>query len=183
MNTTTQLMTADELLKLPRGQHRYELIRGELKTMSPAGSEHGVVIMRLAWRLAQHVEAGHLGETFGAETGFRIESNPDTVLAPDLAFVSRERIPPEGVPKGYWPGAPDLAVEVVSPGDTFTEVADKVAAWLDAGARAVWVANPKRRTITVHRSLTEAITLSAGDELDGQDVITGFRCRVSDIFA
>lgn len=183
MNTTTQLMTADELLKLPRGRQRYELIRGELKTMSPAGSEHGVVMMRLAWRLAQHVEAGQLGETFGAETGFRIESNPDTVLAPDLAFVSRERIPPEGVPKGYWPGAPDLAVEVISPGDTFTEVADKVAAWLDAGARAVWVANPKRRTITVHRSLTEAVTLSAGDEPDGQDVITGFRCRISDIFA
>ncbi|MFN7948910.1 MAG: Uma2 family endonuclease [Blastocatellia bacterium] len=182
MNTTTQLMTADELLKLPRGRQRYELIRGELKTLSPAGSEHGVVIMRLAWRLAQHVEAGHPGETFGAETGFRIESNPDTVLAPDVAFVSRERIPPEGVPKGYWPGAPDLAVEVISPGDTFTEVADKVAAWPDAGARAVWVANPKRRTITVHRSLTEAVTLSA-DELDGQDVITGFRCRVSDIFA
>lgn len=183
MTTTTQLATAEELLKLPRGQHRYALVKGELITMSPAGSEHGVIIMRLAWRLARQADSTHLGLTFGAETGFKVESDPDTVLAPDIAFVSRERIPQGGIPKAYWPGAPDLAVEVVSPGDTFNEVADKVAAWLEAGTRAVWVANPKRRTITIHRSLTEAVTLTVHDELDGQEIAPGFHCRIAEIFA
>ncbi len=183
MTTTTQLMTAEELLKLPRGQHRYALVKGELITMSPAGFDHGVVIVRLTWRLAQHVEATSLGLVCGAETGFKIASNPDTVLAPDLAFVARERLENKERPKAFYPGAPDLAVEVVSPGDTFNEVADKVAAWLEAGTRAVWVANPKRRTITIHRSLTESVTLTVNDELDGQEIVPGFHCRIAEIFA
>jgi Uma2 family endonuclease len=182
MSTTTQLMTADELLKLPRGRFRYRLVKGELITMSPAGSEHGVVIMNLAAPLAHHVKANKLGIVFGAETGFIIEENPDTVLAPDIAFISREHIPESGIPKKYWPGAPDLAVEVLSPGDTTREVEKKVNQWLAAGARLVWTVNPKRKSVTVHRTSDDATTFAETDELDGEKVVPGFRCRVSEIF-
>lgn len=182
MSTTTQLMTADELLKLPRGRFRYRLIKGELITMSPAGSEHGVVIMNLAAPLAQYVKANNLGIVFGAETGFIIEENPDTVLAPDVAFISREHIPESGIPKKYWPGAPDLAVEVLSPGDTTREVEKKVNQWLTAGARVVWTVNPKQKSVTVHHASKETSTFSETDELDGEDIVPGFRCRVSEIF-
>ena len=183
MSTTTQVMTAEELLKLPRGQFRYELVKGELIKMPPAGFDHGVVIMNLGAPLTQHVKTNQLGVVCGAETGFVIERDPDTVRAPDIAFVRRERLPQTGRPKAFWPGAPDLAVEVVSPGDTFEEVEEKVAEWLSAGARLVWVVNPKRRTVTVYRSLTEAAILTENDELDGQEIVPGFRCRVAELFA
>lgn len=175
-------MTADELLLMPRGRARYELVKGELITMSPAGSEHGAVIMNIAIPLGQHIKANGLGVIFGAETGFKISTDPDTVRAPDVAFIRRERIPESGLPKNYWPGAPDLAVEVVSPGDTFGEVSDKVEEWLAAGAGAVWIVNPKLRNVTVYRSLTDVLAISENDELDGQDVVPGFRCKVAEIF-
>jgi Uma2 family endonuclease len=182
MSTTTQLMTADELLKLPRGRFRYELVKGELITMSPSGSEHGAVVVNVTVLVGQHVKANNLGIVFGAETGFKIADNPDTVLAPDVAFVRREHIPESGVPKKYWPGAPDLAVEVLSPGDTAREVEEKVGRWLAAGARLVWTVNPRRKSVTVHRAPKDAFTLSENDELDGEEVVPGFRCRVSEIF-
>ena len=182
MSTTTQPMTADELLRLPRGRFRYELVKGELKTMSPAGSEHGAVIMNLAVPLGQYIKANNLGIIFGAETGFKIAENPDTVLAPDVAFISREHIPASGIPKKYWPGAPDLAVEVLSPGDTAREVEKKVGQWLSAGARLVWTVDPARKNVTAHRASSPASTFSEMDELNGEDVVPGFRCPVSEIF-
>ena len=182
MVTTTQLMTAEELLKLPRGKSRYELVKGELRTVPPAGFEHGAVIINLSLPLGQHVKANELGIVCAAETGFKIASDPDTVRAPDIAFVRQARITPTGIPKGYWPGAPDLAVEVVSPGDTIYEVDEKVEEWLAAGATAVWVINPKRRTVTIYRPQTKPITLVENEELDGQDAVPGFRCRVAEIF-
>jgi Uma2 family endonuclease len=175
-------MTADELLKLPRGRFRYELVKGELITMSPSGSEHGAIVVNLTVLVGQHVKANHLGIVFGAETGFKIADNPDTVLAPGVAFISRERIPESGVPKKYWPGAPDLAVEVLSPGDTAHEVEEKVGRWLAAGVRLVWTVNPRRKSVTAHRAPNDASTLSENDELDGEEVLPGFRCRVSEIF-
>lgn len=183
MSTTIQPVTAEELLKMPKDGFRYELVKGELKKMSPAGFEHGAVGMALAMLLAQYVRANNLGVVCLAETGFKIATDPDTVLAPDVSFVRGERIPESGLPKAFWPGAPDLAVEVVSPGDTAKEVAGKVEDWLAAGASAVWVVNPKRQTVTVHRSTAEATTLGETEELDGQDVVPGFRCRVAEIFA
>ncbi len=182
MSTTTQTITADELLKLPRGEFRYELVKGELRTMSPAGEEHGAVIMNLAIPLGQHVKSNGLGVTYGAETGFKIARDPDTVRAPDIAFVRRERIEQVGIKKGFRDGAPDLAVEVLSPNDTYEEVSAKVEEWLAAGALAVWIVSPKRRNVTVHRSLTEATIFSEADELDGGEVVPGFRCKVAEIF-
>ncbi len=183
MSTTVQVMTADELLLMPKDGFRYELVKGELKKMSPAGFEHGVIGMNLGMLLARYVKANKLGDVCLAETGFKIASAPDTVLAPDVSFVRRERIPESGRPQAFYPGAPDLAVEVVSPGDTKKEVAGKVEDWLAAGCQAVWVINSKRRTVVIHRPQTEALTLTEDDELDGQDVVPGFRCSVSEIFA
>jgi Uma2 family endonuclease len=182
MTTTLQRSTANELFEMPNDGFRYELVKGELRKMSPSGSEHAVIIGKLTMRLGRHIEANNLGLYFGAEGGFKISSDPDTVRAPDVAFVSNERIPESGVPKNFWSGAPDLAVEVVSPGDTYAEVEEKVEDWLDAGTRAVWIVNPKRRSVSVYRSMTDVTRLSEGDELDGGDVVPGFRCKVSEIF-
>jgi Uma2 family endonuclease len=182
MSTTLRQVTADELFAKPGDGFRYELVKGELRKMSPAGSEHGAIIINITFLIVRHVKANDLGVCFGAETGFKIASDPDTVRAPDLAFVRRERVPESGVPKKFWPGAPDLAVEVLSPGDSLEEVEEKVEDWLAAGTRAVWVVSPKRRGVTVYRSMSDAARLSESDELDGGEVVPGFRCKVSEIF-
>ena len=182
MSTTVQLVTADELFLMPRDGFRYELVKGELRKMSPSGSEHGAIVVNITLPLAQHVKANNLGVCFGAETGFKIASAPDTVRAPDLAFVSRERIPESGITKKFWQGAPDLAVEVLSPGDTVYELEEKVQQWLAAGTKAVWVLNPKRRGVSVYRSMSDVTLLAESDELDGGDVVPGFRCKVADFF-
>ena len=182
MTTTLQRSTASELYEMPDDGFRYELVKGELRKMSPAGSEHGAIIVNVTLLLGQHVKAKELGVCFGAETGFKIASDPDTVRAPDVAFVRREQIPESGITKRFWPGAPDLAVEVLSPGDTYEEVDEKVEDWLGAGTRAVWIVNPKRRSVSVYRTMTDVTRLSEEDELDGGDVVPGFRCKVSEIF-
>lgn len=183
MSTTKTLMTADELLHMPDDNYRYELIEGELVRMAPAGFEHGTIVVNFTLALGGHVKANKLGVLVGAETGFKVTSDPDTVRAPDLAFVSRDRILVSGKPKSFWPGAPDLAVEVISPGDTYTEVEDKVHQWLDAGTRMVIVANPRNRSLKVHRSRTEVTLLMEDAEIDGGDVVPGFKIRVSELFS
>lgn len=182
MTKTLQCSTANELFEMPHDGFRYELVKGELRKMSPSGWEHGLVVVNITLLLGRHVKINNLGACSGAETGFKIASDPDTVRAPDLAFVSRERIPEGDPTKRFFVGAPDLVVEVLSPGDSYTEVEEKAEEWLAAGARAVWVLNPKRRGVSVYRSLTDVTRLSEGDELDGGEVVPGFRCKVSEIF-
>jgi Uma2 family endonuclease len=182
MSTTHSLATADELCVMPDDAFRYDLVRGELRRLPPAGSEHGAVAVNIAVVIAQFVKPHGRGVVFGAETGFKIASDPDTVRAPDLAFVRRERIPEQGIPRGFWPGAPDLAVEVVSPGDTYTEVEEKVHDWLNAGTRMVLVLNPRTRTVTIYISHTDVVRLTESDTLDGGDVLPGFTCRVAELF-
>ena len=118
--------------------------------MSPAGSEHGWIVTNVTVPLAVFVKQRSLGRVFGAETGFRIGHDPDTVRA-DVAFVTAMRVGVE-LPPGFFPGPPDLAVEVLSPDDRAGEVLAKVQDWLDAGCRAVWVVDPRTRTVTVYRS-------------------------------
>ena len=183
MSTVARGMTADELLRLPRGKYRYELVKGELLTMSPAGSEHGAITQRLATLLDQYVTAKSLGLVFGAETGFLIAIDPDTVRGPDIAFIHAGRISVGGPPEGYWPGAPDLAVEVVSPGDTAKEVDDKVGEWLGAGCQVVWIVRPRQKTVVVHRAGGQAHTVSVDEVLDGGSLLPGFQCRVAEIFS
>jgi Uma2 family endonuclease len=180
MSTTTPLMTADDLWEMPQNV-RHELVKGELRTMAPAGGEHGAIGSELAGLLWQFVRAHDLGRVFLAETGFVIARNPDTVRGPDCAFVAKARVPVI-LPKKYWDGPPDLAIEVVSPGDTVDEVEEKVDEWLNAGTRLVWIVNPHRRTVTVHRPDKTITIVKPGDTLSGHDVVPGFTCAVNDIF-
>jgi len=181
MSTTTRL-TADQLLRMPDDGYRYELVAGELRKMVPAGWKHGDVGGRLHSLLGHHIVQRKLGKVFFADTGFLLARDPDTVRAPDIAFIHKDHLPAVDPEEAFWPGAPDLAVEVVSPGDTTGEVDDKVRAWLDAGASLVWVVNPKWPDVTVYRSATDIKTLTENDQLDGQDIVPGFLCRVGDIF-
>ena len=182
MATRAKLMTAEELLEMPDDGFRYELVRGELVKMAPAGRVHGKRGNRVNYSLSAHVYENDLGETYLAETGFHLETDPDHVLAPDIAFVSREREEATPDVDGFFPGPPDLAVEVVSPSDRLTEVADKVAEWLAAGTRMVVVVNPRNRTVQSH-TLDGVTELTEADTLDGGDVVPGWRLPVADIFA
>ncbi len=180
---TTQVQTtADELLRLPRGNKRYELIRGELKTMAPAGFEHGTLAALVTGLLFAHVDTQKLGKVTAAETGFKLTSDPDTVRAPDAAFISQARLDEVGPVKGYWPGAPDLAVEVVSPNDLYTEVSEKVAEWLEAGSGMVVVVNPRSHQVFVHLSPTEVKVLGVEDTLEGGDVVPGWQLPIRELF-
>ena len=183
MATTSGLMTADELWRLPDDGLRHELIAGELRTMAPSGWEHGRIVVRVSTPLDQHVEANGLGAVCGAETGFLLAREPDTVRAADVAFVRRERVLAGGDVKSYWPGAPDLAVEVISPGDLYTEVDEKVATWLEYGARMVLVVNPRRRTVVVHRPGGQVRLLTENDEIYCEDVVPGWKLPVRALFA
>ncbi len=175
-------MTEEELLRLPRGQYRYELINGELKTMSPAGHNHGRVTMRIASPLARFVWDNKLGEVFAAETGFKLTQNPDTVLAPDVAFISEERAAAVRQTSGYWPGAPDLAVEVVSPNERRLDVESKVTLWLKHGVKQVWIVDLKHETVTIYKSSTNYITFTGEEEVSADDLIPGFRIAIAEIF-
>src|SRR4051812_26305530 len=125
--STVSLVTAEELLALPTGMgKRYELVAGELRVMSPSGWRHGQIVSNLHSLLGPHIRAKRLGLSFGAETGFRLARDPDTVRAPDFAFISNERLPSKAPTEAFWPGAPDLAVEVLSPSDRTGEVDEKI---------------------------------------------------------
>ncbi len=182
MSTTTQthLMTAEELMKLPDNGNHYELIKGELLTMSPPGDEHGAVIMNLTIPLGVYVKENNLGVLRAAETGFKLENNPDTVLAPDIAFIARDRVGPRVL--GYRWGAPDLVVEVMSQWDSKPKVTRKAELWVELGARSVWVVNPRKRTVEVFRADGERKLFHETDELV-DDTVPGFRIAVSEIFA
>jgi Uma2 family endonuclease len=176
-------MTAEELLRLPTGMgERYELASGELKIMSPAGSRHGRIELRIGSLLEQAARRDSLGATFGAETGFVLSRNPDTVRAPDVAFVAAARLPAGELPDGYFPGPPDLAVEVISPNEPAVDVQRKVSEYFDASARLVWIVYPDLRQVVVFRSARESVTLIADNTLDGADLLPGFACRVSELF-
>lgn len=185
MTTKTKPVTAEQLLLRSGNDRRYELVKGELHEMAPAGSEHGAIAFNLGRLLGNHVAEGKLGQVYAAETGFKIASNPDTVRAPDVAFVARERVDTAGKVTGYWPGAPDLAVEVVSPNDVHTGVVEKSLSWLEAGCRMVLVVDPGQRTITIYRSLEDIRILRAEAEeaVDGGDVVPGWRLPLTELFA
>jgi len=180
---TGEKMTAEKLkLFCDENGKRYELVGGELIMMVPAGTRHGRIAGRLHYLLAEHVYQRDLGAVYAAETGFQIAHDPDTVRAADVAFVARERIPPEGEPDGYWAIAPDLVAEVASPHDSATYLQAKVAEWLRAGVRRVWVVYPDTRSVVAHEPSGRAITLLEDDTLSGEDILPDFGCAVREIF-
>jgi Uma2 family endonuclease len=178
-----RLYTAAELCQLSqKGNKRYALVRGELVTMAPAGVEHGDRALGLGARMRIFAEDHDLGVVLAAETGFLLERNPDTVLAPDAAFVRKERLPAGKLPTGYFPGPPDLAVEVVSPNDKKSEVTDKIESWLHFGTKLVWVLRSSNKTVTAHRPDGTEQVFTDQDELDGEDVLPGFRIPIRHLF-
>ncbi|MCB9878769.1 MAG: Uma2 family endonuclease [Planctomycetes bacterium] len=172
--------TADQLLELREPGVRHELVCGELRRMSPAGHWHGSVASRIAGLLERFLREREVGQAYGAETGFVLARDPDTVRAPDAAFVRTARVAPPG--PGYFPGPPDLAVEVVSPSDRYCEVHEKALSWLDHGTHTVWVVEPMARTVTVLRARDDMRVLRENDLLDGGDLLPGFACTVTELF-
>lgn len=175
-------MTADELWRMPHGDYRSELIDGELIQMAPTGEEHGRCAIRLSTPLAQHIYANKLGEVYAAETGFKIDRY--TVRAPDISFISYARLDAIGRTPKFFSGAPDLAVEVVSPDDRKKEVRAKAEWWLQVGAQLVWVVEPKKKTVTAYYAGRGIIAeYGMNDTIDGLDVIPRFKLPVRFIFA
>lgn len=183
MVTKTSPVTAEDLLNKPDDGFRYELVRGELRKMAPAGYGHGVFAMSIGISLGAYVKANNLGEVCAAETGFRLGSDPDHIRAPDTAFVRRERVEQIVDRSVFFPGAPDIAVEVISPSDRYTDVDEKVADWIDAGARAVVLVDPRRRIVKVHRSMTDIEVMTEEDVLGVDDIVPGWQMPVGEIFA
>lgn len=177
-----QGLTAEDFFDLNVPDEKTELVNGEVLRMSPAGGEHGVIALRIGAWLLMFVEEHQLGVVCAAETGFLVRRNPDTVRAPDAAFVSRGRMGEEGAPKKFWPFAPDLAVEVVSPSETTEQTQERVRDWFAAGAQAVWVLFPGTATVHAYRSPSEARILQRGDLLTGDGDLTGFSCPVVALF-
>lgn len=175
-------MTADELLHTHIPDKQVELVRGVLIVREPPGFLHGDVAMRLAMRLANHADAHGLGHVLAAETGFKLQSNPDTVRAADVAFLISERVP-DPRPEGYPAIAPDLVVEVLSPSDRPGEVLAKVGDWLEAGARLVWVVDPRRRLARIYRQDGTEAVIADHESLDGENVVPGFKCMLTTILS
>ena len=180
MPNAARLVTADELERMPDDNWRYELVRGRLIRMSPVAPRHGKVTMTLGSRLWHHVRTHQLGEVW-TEVGFRLFGDPDTVLAPDIAFVRTERLPAPDA-RGFYRGAPDVAFEVLSPDDTSSETHDKVSDYLAAGTSVVVVVDPARRQVTVHQSGELPQRSKDGAMLDLEAAIGGFRLRVASLF-
>jgi Uma2 family endonuclease len=173
----TKPITAEELFDMG-DIGRCELIDGEIVRMSPSGAEHGRVAMNLGAILRQHVKAHGLGKVFAAETGFKLA--PRRVRAPDVAFVRAERLT-QGIPAKFFDGAPDLAVEVVSPSDSWPDVEAKVEDWLARGARSCWVVDPKARRVVVYRPDGRAARLD-DKAVVTDDTLPGLSLPVAEIF-
>jgi len=171
-------MTADELLAMPDDGNRYALVNGELITMSPAGFEHGVIGNRIATHLSVFVAQSKLGEVADSSAGYLITRDPDTVLEPDVSFVRAERVIRTSK---YFPGPPDLAIEVISPNDMYDEVDTKVGIYLAAGTRMVIVVNPRNDTVTVSTP-GGATRLTIDDTLSGGDVVPGWSLPLRELF-
>ena len=180
MPETTRLVTAEELEQLPDDDYRYELVEGRVVRMSPVGFRHGTTVVRFGSLLMRHAQERRLGAVM-TEVGFKLASNPDTVRAPDVAFIRQDRIPaPE--PRGFWNGPPDLAVEVLSPDDQPEEIREKVAEYLTRGVAAVVVVDLCTQEVRVFRPASPELALDVTNFLDLSDVVSGFRCNVRELF-
>jgi Uma2 family endonuclease len=181
MSNQNEHISADELLLMPDNGVRRELIRGELRESPLSAFEHGWVTMRCASPLHEFVATHDLGVVCAAETGFVLETSPDTVRAPDDAFVKFDRLASIQKLSSFFPGPPDLAVEVISPSDSYSEVDEKVEAWLKAGCQMVVLVNPRNSTLKVYKSITDVAVLTVHDSFEGGELLPGFQLPVRQI--
>jgi len=182
MSVKPKLVTAEQLFEMG-SDARYELVRGELREMTPAGFEHCKIAGRLAGPLGVYVQQNNLGEVLVAEPGFVLQKDPDIVRSPDVAFVAKARIPEAADQPKFAKLAPDLAVEVVSPNDRAEDVDEKIQQYLDAGAKLVWVIHPRTKTVVEYASPDRIRKLTQDEALEGGDVIPGFSTPVSSLFS
>lgn len=176
-----KLMTIEELAKLPPDQSRGELIRGNFFQRSLNGSVHGYISANVLGFLGNYVRKNGVGCVYMTGTGFILARNPDTVRAPDAAFVQAKRLADQSA-TGFFDGAPDLAVEVISPSETVDEVESKVIDYLEAGSALVWLIYPRTQTVAIYRSLTDIEILTIEDTLDGGDLLPGFSVSLKEVF-
>lgn len=181
---TKARLTAKDLWRMGEGDVRRELVDGEVIEMAPVGGLHGKITLRIGRRLVEHVERHGGGEVVGGDVGFvlNLPNDPDRVRAPDIAFIATARLPEGRLPQGFLNGAPDLAVEILSPGDNPVDVQQKVQDYLDAGARLVWIMAPQAKTATIYRADGSARFLRVSDALDGEGVLPDFVLPLSEVF-
>ena len=177
-----QNVTAEQLAGLPDDGQRRELVNGVLKMMSPAGGRHGLIALRFGRLLGNYVDANRLGGVFAAETGFLLSRSPDTVRAPDVAFVRQDRLDALADISGFVPLAPDLVVEVISPGDSFSDVEERTFFWLAAGVKAVIVVDPENRTARVSRDQNQVELFDGAAELSVEEIVPGWRLSLGELF-
>ena len=175
-------MTVDEFLVAQVPDGKVELVRGELRVIPPPGAPHGKVESNLFLLLGVHVKVNSLGSVFGDTFGYILTELPRTVRVPDVSFVRAERLPREGLGPGLLRLAPDLAVEVLSPSESWSELEEKLADYTTAGTRLIWVVDPARRTVMILNQTHPVKWLQEADVLDGGDVVPGFSCKVAEIF-
>lgn len=180
MPDASRLVTAEELERFPSDDRRYELVEGRLIAMTPVSFLHGRTVMRFGSMLERYARERKLGDVL-TEVGVVLKKNPDTVFAPDIAFIRRERVPAV-TPRGFWKGAADLAVEVLSPDDRPGEIRKKVSEYLRRGTPLVLVIDPEKRLVSKWAQSSAPVTLTDADGLDLGEVIDGFNCRVREIF-
>jgi Uma2 family endonuclease len=171
VSTQTEVMLSSE--------KEYEIVGGQPEEKEMGGAKHGGVGVRLSAEVWMHVKANKLGGVYGPDTTFKIGQNE---RLPDVAFVSAARIPDEGEPDGLWPMAPDLAVEIISPNDSFEKVFSKVQEYFAAGVRRVWLISLEHRVAIIYHSPTQSTVLMENDELTCEELLPGFRCRISELF-
>ncbi len=174
--------TAEDLLAM-REEEPYELVEGSLAPLSPTGLSHGYTEARIVALLWTYLREHPIGILVTGEVGFVLRRDPDTVRAADVAFVRRERLPSGDLPHGFFEGAPDLVVEILSPSDRYTDVLRKVSEWLEAGAAMAWMVDPERYGVMVFRPDGTLRLLGEGDPLEGEEVLPGFRYPVGELFS
>jgi len=178
---TSNITTADELLNAPSDLGRCELVRGELLMMTPAKGRHGAIAMKIGRLLLNFLEGRDLGEVFDSSTGFVVSRNPDTVRAPDVSFLASERLKQQDL-DAFLEGAPDIAVEVLSPSNTQAEMDERMSDFFEANCRVVWIVDPLRRSIIVHRPDASPVILAENDTLTEEELLPGFSLVVRDVF-
>ncbi len=181
-STQTKLVTADELFTMPDTERGCELVRGKIIKYMPAGNLHGIIALKIGRIVGNFVEDNDLGVVIAAETGFLISRNPDTVRAPDAAFISNEKLAEYGITEKFFPDAPDLAIEVVSPNDKKREIEDKVQDYLAAKVKLVWIIYPQKQIVAVHRQSKVVSILFETDELEGEEILPNFKFPLEKLF-
>jgi Uma2 family endonuclease len=176
-----RLVTAEELLDYPNAKY-LELSQGVPRVCEPPGGVHGRLAVRLGGRLDEHVHRLGLG-TVLVESGYVLKRAPDTVRGPDISFLSITRLPPDSIPEQFIPGAPDLAVEIVSPDDRWSEIEEKLADYLTSGVRVVWLIDPRPQRVILRYPDRPIRVLTGNELLDGEDVVPGFSLALAELFA